>query len=59
MKDYWVFYVTVSKNGVWVDKHEKYIKAENFNQIILELAKTATSKFYLLEIREKIVDSEY
>lgn len=59
MSVYRVLYVTISRNGLWVRKHEKYIRAENLNQIILELAKTVTSKFYLLEIWEEIVGDRY
>ncbi len=59
MSVYRVIYVTISRNGLWVRKHEKYIRAENLNQIILELAKTVTSKFYLLEIWEEIVGDRY
>ncbi len=59
MSVYRVLYVTVSGNGLWVRKHEKYIRAENLNQIILELVKTVTSTFYLLEIWEEIVGDGY
>ena len=59
MKNYRIVYVTVKRNGLWVEKGEKYIKAENFNQIVLELTKTITSKFYLLEIWEEIPEDYY
>ena len=59
MKRYKIIFVTVEKNGVWVRKEEKHVVADSFNQIILELSKTVTSKFYLLEVWEEITDSEY
>ena len=59
MNTYRVCYVTVSGNGLWVRKDEKFIDAESMNQIILELSKTVKSKFYLLEIWEKVECGTY